>query len=67
FLQKLALALAAGIVLPALAWGGFDPAQPVTDNGKSALIIAYALIPCALKVLAIAALTLVPQEKEAQP
>lgn len=64
FLQKLALALAAGAVLPWLALAGFDPALPVTDEGRAALITAYALIPCALKVLAIAALTLIPKDEE---
>jgi len=64
FLQKSALALAAGVALPILAAAGFDPAQPVTDHGRAALSTAYALAPCALKVIAIAALFVLPFEKE---
>ncbi len=64
FLQKSALALAAGIALPALALGGFDPAAPVTAEGRAALSAAYALLPCLLKILAIAALAFLPSETE---
>ncbi len=64
FLQKSALALAAGIALPVLALTGFDPAEAVTDQGRGALSAAYALGPCLLKLLAIGALTLLPSDKE---
>lgn len=59
FVNKAALALAAGIALPSLAMSGFDPAQGVgahDERALAALAIAYAGIPCALK--AVAALTL---------
>ncbi len=61
FLQKSALATAAGIALPALALAGYDPAAP-TGAGRAALTIAYALVPCALKLAAIAALVLIPDD-----
>lgn len=49
---KLALALAVGVVLPSLAYVGFDPAAP-TKQGIFFLSVAYALVPCALKLCAI--------------
>ncbi len=64
FLQKSALALAAGVALPALAFSGFDPAAPVTAEGRAALSAAYAVVPCLLKLAAIAALAILPSEKE---
>ncbi len=53
FLQKSALALAAGTVLPVLAWTGYEPA---TAGGGEALAVAYALVPCALKLAALVVL-----------
>ena len=64
FLQKSALAIAAGVVLPALALAGYDPAS-VSDAGRAALSVAYALVPCALKFAAIAALAFIPDDREA--
>lgn len=49
-LEKLALALAAGIALPALQWLGYQPGT-VTAAG-SALSAVYALLPCLIKVVA---------------
>jgi len=52
---KLNLALAAGLALPLLAWGGYAPGQ----RGSQALLtltLAYGLLPCLLKLLAMAAL-----------
>ena len=63
FLQKSALAIAAGAVLPALSQAGYDPAAP-TGAGRDALSVAYALVPCGLKLLAIAALTFTPSDPE---
>jgi len=48
-LQKLALALAAGLVLPLLAGMGYTPGIPDTN----ALPLAYAAIPCGLKLMAL--------------
>ncbi|CDG85101.1 MFS transporter [Janthinobacterium agaricidamnosum] len=46
---QMSLALAAGIALPLLAWLGYVPGR---DSGQVALSAAYALLPCALKLLA---------------
>ena len=64
FLQKTALALASGIALPALALAGYDPAGEVGSRGRDALTIAYAVIPCLLKLAAIGALALLPRDSE---
>ncbi len=55
FLQKTALAVAAGVALPALALMGYEPGTSL-DDGRKALAVAYALVPCALKLVAIAVL-----------
>ena len=46
---QMSLALAAGIALPLLAWLGYVPGS---NKGLPALSVAYALLPCALKLLA---------------
>ncbi len=63
FLQKSALAIAAGVTLPALGFAGYDPSSP-TETGRAALSVAYALVPCGLKLFAIAALALIPEDPE---
>jgi Na+/melibiose symporter-like transporter len=50
---KLNLALAAGISLPLLAVLGYVPGAP---GGAAALSFAYCIVPCVLKLLAMAAL-----------
>jgi GPH family glycoside/pentoside/hexuronide:cation symporter len=62
FLQKSALALGAGVTLPALALAGFAPSEPTAPAGLAALSAAYALVPCLLKLAAIAALSLISVE-----
>ena len=52
FLQKSALALAAGVSLPFLAFVGYEP-NTVLESSRSALATAYALVPCILKLMAI--------------
>jgi GPH family glycoside/pentoside/hexuronide:cation symporter len=54
---QMTLALAAGIALPLLAWLGFVPAS---GGPTGALVAAYALLPCALKLLAAALLWRAP-------
>jgi Na+/melibiose symporter-like transporter len=49
-LEKLALALAAGITLPLLQWLGYSPGIPTAAG--SALSVVYALLPCVIKLLA---------------
>jgi Na+/melibiose symporter-like transporter len=51
------LALAAGIALPLLQWFGYMPGHA---DGATALAAAYALLPCALKLLAALMLWLAP-------
>lgn len=50
-LGKLALALA-GLALPLLAWLGYQPGA----GGGASMVLTYAVLPCLLKLLAIAAL-----------
>jgi GPH family glycoside/pentoside/hexuronide:cation symporter len=54
---QMTLALAAGISLPLLEWLGYVPG---TGAGTGALVAAYALLPCALKLLAAAMLWRAP-------
>jgi Na+/melibiose symporter-like transporter len=51
FATKLNLALAAGLALPALAWFGYSPGAS-SGAALQALVTAYCLIPCALKLIA---------------
>ena len=47
--NKLNLALAAGVALPALQWLGYAPGAS-SDQALTALALVYAAVPCALKV-----------------
>ena len=53
---KLNLALAAGLALPLLDWFGYRPGGPHGASILTALAATYALLPCALKVIAASAL-----------
>ncbi len=55
FLQKTALAVAAGATLPALSLAGYEPGTSDAEALR-ALAAAYALLPCALKLIALAVL-----------
>jgi glycoside/pentoside/hexuronide:cation symporter, GPH family len=55
FATKLNLALAAGLALPALAIFGYSPGVQ-TPAALQALVMAYCLLPCALKLIAACAL-----------
>ena len=55
FLQKTALAVAAGSTLPALALAGYEPGT-YADGSQQALAAGYALVPCGLKLAAVAVL-----------
>lgn len=48
WMTKMNLALAAGIALPLLQWLGYEPGS-TDEAGLTALSVAYALLPCALK------------------
>lgn len=56
FVSKLSLALAAAVLLPALDAAGFVSGGENTQYALWALTVCYALVPCALKCLAIALL-----------
>ena len=43
--DKMALALAAGLTLPALQYFGFDPNQPTAGDGLLALKVTYCVVP----------------------
>ena len=62
FLQKSALALAAGLVLPLLDFYGYEPGVQ-SEAGLMSLSIAYALVPCILKLAALPVLLFVISEK----
>ena len=55
FATKLNLALAAGLALPLLAVAGYSPGAR-DSAALGALVIAYCVLPCALKLLAVATL-----------
>jgi glycoside/pentoside/hexuronide:cation symporter, GPH family len=57
---KLNLALAAGIALPTLAWLGYQPKVTTDAQALVYLSATYALLPCLLKALAVAALVWSP-------
>lgn len=57
---KLNLALAAGIALPLLGALGYVPGKPNAASALTALSLTYALLPCALKAIAAAALWRAP-------
>lgn len=65
-ITKLNLALAAGVALPLLAWLGYRPGA-ATDDAALVLAGVYALLPCALKAAAAAALTLGSLQKGDSP
>ncbi len=56
FVSKLSLAIAAAVLLPALQAAGFVSGGENTASALWALTVCYALVPCALKCLAIGVL-----------
>ena len=56
FCTKFTLALAAATVLPLLEFSGFDPAGENNVTTLRTLTVLYAVLPCALKLFAIAIL-----------
>lgn len=61
FASKLALALAAALVLPALQAAGFRPGPGNTETALMALTFGYAVLPCVLKLAAIALVLTLPK------
>lgn len=63
FAGKFALALAAAISLPLLGFFDFIPDEPMNDTARSALIFAYAILPCCLKLVALFFTLTLPQKE----
>ena len=63
FAGKLALALAAFFVLPLLQAAGFQPGQPNAPEPLTMLTIAYAVVPCVLKLFALALVLTLPTKE----
>jgi len=61
FAGKLGLALAAFLVMPALQIAGFVPGQVNSAQAMGALNIAYAVVPCVLKLGALALVLRLPR------
>lgn len=66
FAGKLGLALAAFIVLPMLERSGFEPGQANDAAALGALNMYYAVIPCVLKVIALALVLALPTKGNSQ-
>ncbi|WP_166415786.1 MFS transporter [Cochlodiniinecator piscidefendens] len=62
FAGKLALALAAAIALPLLDFFNFTPGATLNDNARNTLVFAYAILPCALKLIALCFTLTLPQK-----
>jgi GPH family glycoside/pentoside/hexuronide:cation symporter len=56
FTTKATLAIAAAVLLPSLQAAGFDPGADNPDSALRVLTLLYALLPCALKLVAVALL-----------
>ncbi len=54
FAGKLGLALAAFAVMPVLEWNGFVPGQANSAHALNTLTLAYAVVPCVLKLASMA-------------
>ena len=61
FATKLSLPLAALMVLPALDVVGFVPAGDNSDSALDQLTLLYAVLPCALKIVAAVTLLIMPK------
>lgn len=66
FTSKLALALAAAIVLPWLDRVGYVPGATNSPEALWALNTSYAIVPCVLKLLAIVLVATLPSPPEAR-
>ena len=60
FVSKLSLAIAAGTLLPILDAYGFKSGQTNPEPALQTLTVLYALVPCALKLVAMAVLAATP-------
>ncbi|MFC3117631.1 MFS transporter [Jhaorihella thermophila] len=62
FAGKLALALAAALVLPVLSLAGYVPGTAPDPAAARALVLGYAVLPCLLKLLALGLLLALPRK-----
>ena len=62
FLQKSALALGAGAILPLLDLAGYEPGV-ASEDGRRVLSASYALVPCTLKLTALPMLLFLVSER----
>jgi Na+/melibiose symporter-like transporter len=62
FAGKLSLACAAAALLPLLELSGFRPGAANSAAALTTLILAYAVLPCLIKLCAIALVFRLPQE-----
>lgn len=65
FAGKLGLALAAFSVMPLLQWNGFQPGQANSEAALDSLSFAYAVLPCLLKLGALALVLRLPDTRAA--
>jgi Na+/melibiose symporter-like transporter len=63
FAGKFALALAAAIALPMIEFRGFAPAADNSPEALGALVFAYAILPCFLKIAAFGYALTLPSER----
>jgi GPH family glycoside/pentoside/hexuronide:cation symporter len=63
FAGKFALALAAAIALPMIEFQGFAPAADNSPEALGALVFAYAILPCFLKIAAFGYALTLPSER----
>jgi glycoside/pentoside/hexuronide:cation symporter, GPH family len=63
FVSKLSLAIAAGTLLPILDASGFQSGQSNPESALQTLTNLYAVVPCALKLVAMAVLARTPTSK----
>ena len=63
FAGKFGLALAAFLVMPLLQWNGFEPGTTNSPQALATLTIAYAVIPCVLKLAALALVIALPPDR----
>lgn len=61
---KFTLAIAAAVLLPLLEWQGFTPGADAPERALVLLTLLYALVPCCLKLVAMALLVATPLEEE---
>lgn len=65
FAGKFSLALAAFLVMPLLEFSGFTPGVPNSADALTTLNISYAVLPCILKLGAMALVLALPSESQA--